>query len=748
MPIGLNLKGSTMFGKEFARVFRNKMFLCGLLILLAFQAILLLWKDSERHAYSPKEYNTAWKEIKGILAENDVESCCTQLQEKSKQFDTDRFDEEYVQKNQAELYNDLYEEMRALQSVGEYRNNVLENGKKLIRFSKNGSMNQFTKRDIQKTIDVYEKLSDSTTVFESYRAVSLFMGERYPIILLLIFALFLCYLLFLYEKEQGTLVLTRSCIYGRKRLAAAKLLTLAADLLIAMLVLYFLRFLILARRYGFGDLCKEIRSVPGFERCRFTLTVGQYFLVAFLLRLVVLYVCAFAFAFLCVVFGSSVLAIGSSLLTIGISVLLYVGIQGTSDQGALHFLNLWGMLRFDAIGSYLNINLFGYPIECLLCIVVLCPVAAVALVIACIECYGKIRALSLKKCLKLPAFLKFRYRVGLFAFESKRFLMECGFGIVCLMLLAVQIQRYGKIDSTVHSSERIYKQYMETLQGPYSLEKEQYLEEEKQKLEELIQNDSFGGMRYENQKAALLMASERLEYIKNTKSGELFWDYTYRNLIEKYDRKSMLLEMMTIVVLVILFGSFLFSYDVSNGMMHLLGTTQNRNRDIKYRLLIGGIETAVVTGIVVFPELIFQLTHYGIQGITKPANSIIALENYGSIPLWLFLLLYYLLRLLGVYFACVAVSWLAFQTKSVAASILIALSAFCGIPALVLLDERLEKLLFIYTPMLGSEIIRHKVITVVILMVGYIIGILFCLKQIRERGIHKSSRIMKKSAKG
>ena len=108
MPIGLNLKGSTMFGKEFARVFRNKMFLCGLLILLAFQAILLLWKDSERHAYSPKEYNAAWKEIKGILAENDVESCCTQLQEKSKQFDTDRFDEEYVQKNQAELYNDLY----------------------------------------------------------------------------------------------------------------------------------------------------------------------------------------------------------------------------------------------------------------------------------------------------------------------------------------------------------------------------------------------------------------------------------------------------------------------------------------------------------------------------------------------------------------------------------------------------------------------------------------------------------------
>lgn len=84
-----------------------------MVILLAFQAILLLWKDSERHAYSPKEYNAAWKEIKGILAENDVESCCTQLQEKSKQFDTDRFDEEYVQKNQAELYNDLYEEMRA-----------------------------------------------------------------------------------------------------------------------------------------------------------------------------------------------------------------------------------------------------------------------------------------------------------------------------------------------------------------------------------------------------------------------------------------------------------------------------------------------------------------------------------------------------------------------------------------------------------------------------------------------------------
>ena len=724
-----------MFGKEIAKIFRNKVCLLGIIVLLVAQAILLVWEDSNRHGYSPEEYNKVWKEIEKQAGQKSIDEICEQMQltiKINRQLTVTEPDR-VLQKN-TELFSDIVAELQAIQSVNGYRRNVLENGKKLLRFSKNGSMSSFTKKDIEKTIQVYEKLPDCSGKVESYRAVSLFMGERYPVILLLIFAMFLCYLLFLSEKEQGTLVLTRTCLRGRKQLARVKTEVLFIGILGMMTVMYFLRFCILEKRYGFGDFSACIRTIPGFERCRFSLTVWEYFATVFCLRFVVICACAAVFAWLSVAFADSVLCVGSSLLIMVVQVLMYIGVKASSVAGIFHFLNLWGMLRYDAIGSYINLNIFGKPVECLLCVIVLSLLVIAAAVTGCIKKYAGIETLTKKLKIKLPLIFQRKSRVGLFAMEAKRFLIECPVILIALVLLIFQVNKYKKQSSDIFITERIYKTYMERLEGTYTEEKENFLKKEMDAVEEIIQTNPFEANRYEMQRSAILMAQERLEHVKNTKRGELFWDYGYRNLFEAYDVKTMLLEMLTAVVLVLFCASFLFAPDVSNGMLHLLRTTANRKKDTRYRLIFGAVEAFVITAIVILPNLIHQLAHFGVQGMTKPADSIIALKSVGNIPLWVFIILFYVMRFLGVFLVSVAACCFAFWTKSTAVTVLLGLSTFCAIPMLVLLEPRLRDLLVVYSPILGNDILGRSTVVAVTVIVIYVVSLIMGIRVIAECG--------------
>ncbi len=77
------------------------------------------------------------------------------------------------------------------------------------------------------------------------------------------------------EQENNALNLVSSCVRGRELLGIAKVMTALILEIGAFMFLYGSNYAIVARLYGFGGLDQAIQSVPKFQSCGISLTVGD-----------------------------------------------------------------------------------------------------------------------------------------------------------------------------------------------------------------------------------------------------------------------------------------------------------------------------------------------------------------------------------------------------------------------------------------------------------------------------------------
>ena len=133
----------------------------------------------------------------------------------------------------------------------------------------------FRSRNIQKTAADYEKLDEQLQV--GINEGVMFLGNAFwTDWLLLLFAIYIGFMLFKWEQENNALKLVSSCVRGRELLGIAKVMTALILEIGAFMFLYGSNYAIVARLYGFGGLDRAIQSVPKFQSCGISLTVGTY----------------------------------------------------------------------------------------------------------------------------------------------------------------------------------------------------------------------------------------------------------------------------------------------------------------------------------------------------------------------------------------------------------------------------------------------------------------------------------------
>ena len=138
-----------------------------------------------------------------------------------------------------------------------------------------GDANSFSYRNIQKTAADYEKLDEQLQV--GINEGVMFLGNAFwTDWLLLLFAIYIGFMLFKWEHENNALNLVSSCVRGRGMLGIAKVVTALSLEIGAFMFLYGSNYAIAARLYGFGGLDRAIQSVPKFQSCGISLTVGTY----------------------------------------------------------------------------------------------------------------------------------------------------------------------------------------------------------------------------------------------------------------------------------------------------------------------------------------------------------------------------------------------------------------------------------------------------------------------------------------
>lgn len=769
-----------MIQKEWRRVFGTRTMLFVILLFLVIDGAVLVYSEQKNRPYSAEAYCDAWEEVNALLRAEDAQAVSDRLErhiqkldfleffvelgigelyENEEQFGAEAkvgiqkmIEEEYPEidipvlmeqyragkmvrytnrpSEERQLYEDVATELRDSVSYPEFRQNLVEDASRMLRFSVFAKPGTFGYRNVEATLERYQKLPEIETVPTPARSVgTLFQGSASGV-LSLFFLLYLCIPLYLAEKEEGTLRLTRTCIKGRKRLAATKLAVFFLGILFMQLLLYGVRFLVLKEMYGFPKLSRNIQSVSGFSGCVLPVTIGEYFLLRFLFQYAVLCLCAVVMAFFSTICSGAKKAYGGMVVFFAVQAVCYYAISSTASYGALHFLNLWGMLRFDAVGTYLNLNLFGKPVSCLETMAIGVAICCVLFVPVVIRMYCKKPASGGRREKKKARKHSMRNTTSVFLHEARKLFFDQKVLLILAAVLVAQFIRYHGNEPSYSMDEVYYEYYMEILSGPLTPEKEDYLEKEALRYQELHKADSMDvrAQKELNGERGFQKAYNRYLHIKSMGEGEFFYDTGYRYLLAEENYKTDVILMVTAVLLLTVTVLGLFGTDTENGMFSLLTTTRDGRKGIKARLVLGGVLAVMVWLLVYLPDFVCTLTQYGAEGLSAPARSIDLLADVEHILLREYLVELYLSRLLGLFVVSGAIYLFSYFTKSTAITFFGTMAMFLILPLFSLLSESMTAVLFLYAPFSGNLLRRYPGIVSILLLLLYVLFVIAAYK--------------------
>lgn len=186
----------------------------------------------------------AYSQILGVSGIPDEAQRQQQLDELQKQFPKEYDDyvkhPEQVKALQQDefVYRRLIQEANYIEGFDESIDNIKAQAEKMQQISIFGQKGTFSYNNIMKTPEDFAPLRSLPLSFGDSTGLTAASAFRITDGLLLLFSFFLCFLLFLQEKESGLFTLLRTAKNGRARLAGAKLLSAVLIVFIVSLICY------------------------------------------------------------------------------------------------------------------------------------------------------------------------------------------------------------------------------------------------------------------------------------------------------------------------------------------------------------------------------------------------------------------------------------------------------------------------------------------------------------------------------
>lgn len=315
--------------------------------------------------------------------------------------------------------------------------------------------------------EIYTRLQDVEIEYELVRGWDLYFSYEFPGILAFLCLCLLVPYLLSREREYGSFSVERATLRGRRRLAVSKLwcvLGLTAGVVIGVNLCALLP---LTWVTGFSSLSNSAHVLTGFVYLPLDLTVGELLLLSMGLKLLAALTLAgllfLLYALVRSYYGTVLLGVGT----------VFADLAFLGDCGILY---LASPMRSLEIYDCFNFFTYCMPTVCFACgVVLLCGIFCIAV--------GAVmfprREGTHVPVLRKSGFLSLGHPRTLLGQECRKLWIKQG-GI--WLLMAVLILRWGVStwqyteESTV--AEHYYREYMETLAGEYTTEKEAFITEE------------------------------------------------------------------------------------------------------------------------------------------------------------------------------------------------------------------------------------------------------------------------------
>lgn len=561
------------------------------------------------------------------------------------------------------LYKTIYEEISLLTDYEDYLREIDVKSQQMTKTNLFAEKDTFSYRNIAKTPTDFSNLKNiQLTVSPS---LGIEMATNFPVtdVLAVLIALTSVMTLISREKEQGVLSLMHTTPNGRMKLGFCKLFACMLIGAISVVILYGTNLLIAHHLYGLGDLNRYIQSVASMNGSCLKISVGTYLILFMLSKILALWVVTSLICLISAILRSTAKCFGFTVLVLGTFFSLFRFISADSVFSVFKYINPIAFFQtFDLYAVYQNRNIFGQPVLALNVFLIGAICIFIATATLSITLFAKMNVIPLSKK-RLLSFNMFKGRhTNLFAHECYKSLIGCKMIFVLLGILAVRIALKEPLVVYMTPDEIYYSQYIQSVEGVYTEEKEEYILTEQQRLNELqfdyineLQNsDGSTNMliiiKYQKllaPKNAVDKLSEHTAYLKTKPDSAFIDDRGLKELTgEDRSNQTPIYLALVVTVFVIFCMSEMFGVEYRTQMNNLIETSYGKRKHILFKLLIALLLVICVYLAVYLPYYNQMFDAYGTNGLNAPAYSMEHLSNY-SISINAYFLIKNIIRLFG-----------------------------------------------------------------------------------------------------
>lgn len=542
-----------------------------------------------------------------------------------------------------ELLMDIQEHITLLNAYPEYLFDINAQKNSMSVISIWGGKDTFSYRNIQKTPQAYEALSETVLLLAPMLGIKDALQNPLTDFIGLSLIFLLVTTVMLKDREQCMMPLLYSMPNGRERLFFEKLALITLSTIGIVFLLYGENFIISGTMYGVGDLSRPVQCIDILYSCNLSISVGIYLALFFLMKILAFLVYAVMFVFACVVSKNNLMLYSISGCYCGFCYLLHRFVPENSTFGLLHYINPVQFIYVnDVIGTYCNINFFGYPVSLKIVSFITILFMLIVTISLCSVLFVKNKNMQYRNIVPHLFKNKKKHVHGQFYYVCYRSLvLQKGFILIMVLLFLAYL--FSANFSRVYTSDDIYYEKFTTqFQGAitqetydfitekelhYSVLENRILELQMKDINQYEIAELYEKMRDKN---AFTRLKNRVDAIQHSsQNGELFYDSGYERLFGiGGNQETMYIILFEMLFLVMLLSPYASQDQKTNMIRVLYATSAGKTGYWKKLLLYSAICGVAVSILFNVPYVWNILQKYGMQGLSAPIQSITAFTQW------------------------------------------------------------------------------------------------------------------------
>ncbi len=248
-----------------------------------------------------------------------------------------------------------------------------------------------------------ESMARAAEKYSGLTGLRLKSGDNFGVVLLINFGLsdilltaFLAAVAigFQAERRKGLVNMVRATAYGRGRLCAVRIVILGLSAVLGGALLYGENFIGAVMAFGKCDFSRAVQSLPEFMECPYRVTIGEFLLICFGVKIWAAFMAGLGLYLLTSVFRTAA-AFGAAGVIGAVQMLLYRLLIPVSRMNGFKYINIFAAFDFREIFSACRfINMGGRAVEALHCLVAAMAAMTVLLCAALMIVHGKMQPVS------------------------------------------------------------------------------------------------------------------------------------------------------------------------------------------------------------------------------------------------------------------------------------------------------------------------------------------------------------------